>query len=192
MHCAFISPSSDIHLSRKLHGAWNGSRLYEYRTSTSVSHNLPLSSAQDILWSTFDLGSSSHPMPDRTLFIPVAVPRMLSFQEFLLVIPFCLYSTSSALECYSGILPNLAHCQILIRALVDWSRMPGKTTLRNMAEQWRVAYIPRGFQKFFILQVQKTTTVLSLSTWRSLITTLSILSDSKTLLGRLTRSSLCV
>ena len=65
-------------------------------------------------------------MTDRTLFIPVAVSRMLSFREFLLTVTFCLYSTSSALECYSGSLPNLPDCQILITALNQLSRMPGQ------------------------------------------------------------------
>ena len=151
MHCAFISPSSDIHLSRKLHGAWNGSRLYEYRISTSVSHNLPLSSAQDILWSTFDLGASSHPMQDRTLFIPVAVPRMLSFQEFLLTITFCLYSASSALECYSGILPDLADCQILIGALYDLSRMPGQNDPKEYGRTMESSIYSEKIPKVFYL-----------------------------------------
>lgn len=51
---------------------------------------------------------------------------MLSFQEFLLTITFCLYSTSSALECYTGSLPNLPDCQILIAALYQLSHMPGQ------------------------------------------------------------------
>lgn len=65
-------------------------------------------------------------MTDLTLFIPVAVSRMLSFREFRLIITFCLFSTSSALECFSGSLPNLQDCQILIAALNDLSRMPGQ------------------------------------------------------------------
>ena len=60
------------------------------------------------------------------LFIPVAVSRMLSFREFLFIITFCLYSTSSALECFSGSLPNLQDCQVLITALNHLSRMPGQ------------------------------------------------------------------
>ena len=65
-------------------------------------------------------------MTDRTSFIPVVVSRMLSFQECLLAIAFCLYSTSSALECYTGSLPNLQHCGVLIAALSGLSRLPGK------------------------------------------------------------------
>lgn len=65
-------------------------------------------------------------MTDRTLFIPVVVSRMLSFQECLLAITFCLYSTSSALECYTGSLPNPPDCEVLIAALYALSHTPGQ------------------------------------------------------------------
>ena len=51
---------------------------------------------------------------------------MLRFQKLLLTITFCLYTTSSALECYTGSLPNLQDCEILIAAIYELSHMPGQ------------------------------------------------------------------
>ena len=51
---------------------------------------------------------------------------MLIFHECLLTITFCLFSTSSALQCYTGSLPNLQHCQILLDALYQLSHIPGQ------------------------------------------------------------------
>ena len=91
-------------------------------------------------------------MPDRTLFIPVAVPRMLSFQEFLLTITFCLYSTSSALECYSGPLPELADCQVLIGALYAWSRMPGQNDPKEYGRTMQSDRYSEKIPKMFYLE----------------------------------------
>ena len=60
------------------------------------------------------------------MFIPIAVSRMLRFHECLLTITFYLYSTSSALECYTGSLPHLPDCQILVAAVYQLSDLPGQ------------------------------------------------------------------
>ena len=65
-------------------------------------------------------------MTDHTLFIPVVVSVMLRYRELLLAFTFCLYSTSLALECFSGSLPDVLDCQTLISALIHWSLMPGQ------------------------------------------------------------------
>ena len=91
-------------------------------------------------------------MTDRTLFIPVALSRMLSFQEFLLTITFCLYSTSSALECYSGPLPGLADCQILITALVDMSRVPGQNEPKEYGRTMQSDIYSEKIPKTFYLE----------------------------------------
>ena len=71
-------------------------------------------------------------MTDHTLFIPVVVAVMLRYKGLLFTIAFCLYSTSLALECYSGILPNLGDCEALLNALLYLSRMPGQ----NEPKEW--------------------------------------------------------
>lgn len=65
-------------------------------------------------------------MKDHTLFVPVAVPVMLRYRGLLLTVAFCLYSTSLAVECFSGVLPDFMDCQILISTLFYLSRMPGQ------------------------------------------------------------------
>ena len=51
---------------------------------------------------------------------------MLRYRELLFTVAFCLYSTSLALECYTGNLPNFFDCEALIGALFQLSRMPGQ------------------------------------------------------------------
>ena len=65
-------------------------------------------------------------MTDRTFFIPVVVSVMLRYRELLLTFAFCLYSTSPALECFSGSLPDVFDCQTLINAIIHWALMPGQ------------------------------------------------------------------
>ena len=65
-------------------------------------------------------------MKDHTLFVPMAVSVMLRYRKLLLTVAFCFYSASSALECFSGALPGLPDCQILISALYQLSDMPGQ------------------------------------------------------------------
>ncbi len=51
---------------------------------------------------------------------------MLYYQEFLLTVTFCLYSTSLATECFSGDLPSIQDCQILVMTLYRLAHMPGQ------------------------------------------------------------------
>ena len=65
-------------------------------------------------------------MTGHTLFIPVVVSVMLRYRGLLFTVVLCLCSTSLALECFTGTLPDLLDCEILIRALFHLSHMPGQ------------------------------------------------------------------